>query len=567
MRRGVRKLLDHVPPLSQMRIRRDGLAGTRLTAVRQTPEGAHPGDLAWVIGKFRDPRPWIGALMSAVMISQPDITLTLDLEGVIREASVGSGFADEFTRPWIGRPWADTVTGTGGANVRRMLEEARAGGVSAFGQVTQRFPSGRESPVEYTTVRLGGAAGLIAVGKNLQAVIELQSRLLAAQQAREQDYWKLREIETRYRMLFDASNEAVLLIRVEQLRVLEANPSAIRALGLAPGQEFLPELAPAEREPFRALLARVRELGRVPGILVHLGHERAPWFLRAQLFAAEPGPVFLLQLSPAGVGAAVPDTGLMPAAAGLRAEPGAMEPLIERLSDGVVVLDQQGLILRANSAFLDLVQAGAEAVVRGESLGRWLRQPGADLGVLMGMLHRNRTVRLFAGTLQGELGTDCAVEISAVGETDTNPRRILVLLRDVSCRLPGEPVNRRLALAHQENDQPMLPDPYAGWLREDGASDPAARMHGELPAEMIQRLGRTKLPELVKESARQIERRYIEAALDQAGGNRTVAADLLGLSRQSLYVKLARYGFDSAGEAGAAGEAGEPARLSEASAA
>ena len=45
-----------------------------------------------------------------------------------------------------------------------------------------------------TTVRLGGKAGLIAIGRNLQAVAELQSRLIAAQQAMEQEYWKLREV-------------------------------------------------------------------------------------------------------------------------------------------------------------------------------------------------------------------------------------------------------------------------------------------------------------------------------------------------------------------------------------
>ena len=85
--------------------------------------------------------------------------------------------------------------------------------------------------MEYTTVRLGGKAGLIAIGRNLQAVAELQSRLIAAQQAMEQEYWKLREVETRYRLLFDASNEAVLLLKADTLRIMEANPAAIRAAG------------------------------------------------------------------------------------------------------------------------------------------------------------------------------------------------------------------------------------------------------------------------------------------------------------------------------------------------
>ena len=38
-----------------------------------------------------------------------------------------------------------------------------------------------------------------------------------------------------------------------------------------------------------------------------------------------------------------------------------------------------------------------------------------------------------------------------------------------------------------------------------------------------------------------VEMHYVKAALDLAGGNRTAAAEMLGLSRQSLYTKLKRY--------------------------
>ena len=40
-----------------------------------------------------------------------------------------------------------------------------------------------------------------------------------------------------------------------------------------------------------------------------------------------------------------------------------------------------------------------------------------------------------------------------------------------------------------------------------------------------------------------IERLCIETALELTGNNRASAAELLGLSRQSLYVKLRRYGL------------------------
>jgi DNA-binding NtrC family response regulator len=49
-----------------------------------------------------------------------------------------------------------------------------------------------------------------------------------------------------------------------------------------------------------------------------------------------------------------------------------------------------------------------------------------------------------------------------------------------------------------------------------------------------------------------IERLSIEAALKITGDNRASAAEMLGLSRQSLYVKLRRYGMMDAEALGVA---------------
>ncbi len=42
----------------------------------------------------------------------------------------------------------------------------------------------------------------------------------------------------------------------------------------------------------------------------------------------------------------------------------------------------------------------------------------------------------------------------------------------------------------------------------------------------------------------QVERRYIEHVLERSGGNRTLAAKILGLDRKTLYRKLKTYGMD-----------------------
>ena len=64
---------------------------------------------------------------------------------------------------------------------------------------------------------------------------------------------------------------------------------------------------------------------------------------------------------------------------------------------------------------------------------------------------------------------------------------------------------------------------------------------------MTEQIGKTPLRKLVRNTVGVVERYYVKSALELADGNRTVAAELLGLSRQSLYAKLNRYGLDGGG--------------------
>jgi transcriptional regulator PpsR len=267
-------------------------------------------------------------------------------------------------------------------------------------------------------------------------------------------------------------------------------------------------------DAFQTMLARVREHGRTPGIIVHLGPNRTPWVTRATLMVSEPGPVFLLQLAPT-----------MPALSdAVRADPVPVDTLLERLPDGFVAIDPDGTIRRANGAFLDLVQVGAEGTVVGQSLGRWLGMPGADLSALLAGVQRHRTVRLFATRIQGELGLETDVEVAAAGNTDIRPRILGVVIRDTGRRVPSG-----------LDDVQQAEAPLASTI-----------------AAMSGKVGRTPLLQLVREATSAVERHYIEEALELAAGNRTAAAEILGLSRQSLYVKLNRYAMDGASLAAAA---------------
>jgi transcriptional regulator PpsR len=426
-------------------------------------------------------------------MARPDITLTMDFDGVIMEAAPSEALSDERLDVWRGLPWGDTVDPHIAEQVAQSIEYIRKTGASSCFQVKQRFPSGRELAIEYTTVSLGKSAGFIAVGKNIQAISDLQSRLLLAQQARERDYWKIREIETRYRLLFDATNEAVLSVRAADLHIVEANLAATNLLGLQPGAEFSPDLQPRDHLAFKNLLEKVRERGRAPGIVLHLGPAADPWSLRVSLMNSDAGTFYLFQIAPIVAAAAFSE----------RKGPLSADDLVQRLPEGFVVVDRRGVVLRANNAFLDLSQIGTESATLGQNMRRWLSQPGADISVLLALVQKHGSVRLMSTKLCGELGSTADVEISAVGNKDSEPDYVGMLIRDVTARSRPEPG-----------------EIFVGEPNGDGD---------------------TSLEHLVRASTEAIERQSIAAALEKAAGNRTAAAKILGLSRQSLHTKLNKY--------------------------
>ncbi len=428
---------------------------------------------------------------------EPDITLSLDVNAVITDVSVSNTVSGEFVQSWLGRPWIETVANSGIEKARRSLSDARDGGVSAFRRILQRFPSGLELPIEYTTVRLCSGAGLISVGRNLQSSSELQSRLIAAQQAMERDYWKLREAETRYRLLFDASNDAVLILNSEDFRVVDANPAAIRALSLTRGWDFLNEITPRERGAFRDMLGRVSESGRTAGGVFHIGADGSPWILRPSLMSDDAAMFYMLQLASVAESRPVQVSSM---------ESAGLASLVQAMPDGFIVLDRAGVILAANPSFLRIIEMTNDDSVVGRRLDRWLGRGEDDLDALLSGLRRHGAVRLFSTTLRGENGGRVEVEISAGGDADEDPAYVSVVVREPARRVPAE---SRLA-------GPALPP------LDDGE---------------------TPLKTLVQSAVAVVERHYVETALRFTDGNRTAAAERLGVSRQSLYAKLSRYGL------------------------
>jgi transcriptional regulator PpsR len=120
-------------------------------------------------------------------------------------------------------------------------------------------------------------------------------------------------------------------------------------------------------------------------------------------------------------------------------------------------------------------------------------------------------MRLFATRMVNELGVQIPVEISTTWLQSTGVPAMVFLIRDTS-RVDA--------------------------LRSGGVGlgDDGARPIMDL-------VGSTTLKEIVAETTDVVEKMCIETAVELTNNNRVAAAEMLGLSRQSLYVKLRKYGL------------------------
>ncbi len=426
-----------------------------------------------------------------------DITLIIDDAGLILDASANPNEFPGFGE-WIGRNWFDTVTVESRPKIMEMLAGARKKQTQHWRQVNHTGEDG-DTPVRYTIIPSGTTGRNIAFGRDLREAAAVQQRLLQAQQSLERDYMQMRRLEARYRMLFDLSSEPTIVAAADGFRIREANPAAYRLLAAQVGSlensKLLAQFDRGSREALIAYFGSALTSGTMTPFKARLHDRGVSVTLQANGFR-EYGEQFLL--------IRFADT----------ATPAATErsialDVIETMPDAFVLVDQARAIVAANIAFVELVGAASVQQLTGRPLDDYVGRPGIDLDLVDGQLAKHGSARNVA---------------TVVGANETNP---------------GEPVELSAV-------RTVGTDPHTGYvIRQIGRRlrdlEPVLQDRTRSVEQLTELVGRMSLKDIVRESTDLIERLCIEAALTYTSDNRASAAEILGLSRQSLYSKLHRY--------------------------
>jgi transcriptional regulator PpsR len=462
-----------------------------------------------VARSFNSPRDLFSGLgaesLAALMTANSFLSVVLSPAGEV----VDVAYADPSLKAWgvdgwIGRKWNTTVAADSRAKIDALLAEAERASPTRARQVNHPGATGEDLPVSYHVLSLDGARSRIAFGTDLRPMSAMQQRLVSAQVEMEKDYRKLRDIESRYRMLFNFSVEPLLVVDGRSLKILEANQGAAELLarpidkltGLSVGAVFARDDQSLALDALRAVETRAR-----PATFAArpLGSEQR-LSVRATPFREFGRTNLLLRLADGAASEPFPGADSHMAAAA------------QSLPDGVVVVNGEATILEANPAFLELIRVMALDLVEDRQLDNWLGGSGVDVQVLMANLREHGTMRRFSSVIRDELGGRGTVEVSAAKFSGRGGPLFGLAIREV----------------------PLAEAMQAGLA---GQGPNAA-------AQLIELVGRVPLKNLVRDTADIIEKLCIEAALRLTDNNRASAADMLGLSRQSLYMKLRRYGIE-----------------------
>lgn len=446
----------------------------------------------------------LGSLDSAVaqrvVAAGGDVALVIDREGVICDLAVSSeAIARDGADTWLDRRWTDTVTLDSKKKVDALLRDAMRSGPPRWREVNQVTPTQTSLMMRFTAVDAGREGQVIAIGRDDRTTAAIQQRLVEAQQAMERDYSRIRDAEFRYRQLFQMSGEAVLVVDAVSRKIVEANPAAQTLIGgKAPliGEAFVRIFAPASQDDAAALLTVVQSSAKAPPADVRLSGAHRAYLVSASLFRQDRASQFLVRLAAAD---------RAPSAATGGPD---LKAVVERIPDAFVMTDESLRILIANDAFLDLSRIGAHDQAAGQALTTFLGRAGLERNILIDTLKAHGSVRNFATLLRTPYDEQEDVEVSAVAVPGP----------ELHYGFTFRTVSRRL----DDRTQPS----------------PELRRSVEKLTELV---GRVTLKELVQETTDLVERLCIEAALQLSKDNRASAAEILGLSRQSLYAKLHRF--------------------------
>ncbi|WP_370398901.1 transcriptional regulator PpsR [Sulfitobacter sp. JB4-11] len=444
-------------------------------------------------------------IVSEIISRIADLALVLSSSGIVLGVLSNPNFKMHAgVSRWEGQPLRDHLTVESLPKFEdRFAEFLNGKGGMVRPVELNHIASGtqQEFPMRYSFHQIGTDGAILLLGQDLRPIAEMQQQLVAAQIALEKDYEAQREYETRLRVLMAATDRGTLFVTLSRGEIVDCNPAAMALLDKQRGDLVGATMAdmlevPGEPRMIEAL-TRIAS-SQSGGDVVVRTPDGQTLNMRPTLFRTTGEHMLLCQI--------MDEEGV-----GIRSDAldEQLSGLFERSTDGIVFVSRSGQILSANDAFLRLTDAVHAQAVKGRALTDFLGRGSVDFNVIAENATRTGAMRLYATRIIGEHGVEVPVEVSTARLTGAKEPVFAMVIRDAS----------RAEMVRKSSQQ---------------ITDVDMRS-------VIELIGSQTLKGIVAKTTDVIEKMCIETAVELTSNNRVAAAEMLGLSRQSLYVKLRKY--------------------------
>jgi len=451
--------------------------------------------------------PLIGPdMLGEIIAKASDISIVISEAGTVLSVLINpehQGFGEVSN--WEGRDIRDFLTPESIPKLEAQLERfmVEADDIRAI-ELNHSDSDTFGFPVRYTFQAIGPDGAILMLGRDLRPIAEMQQQLVKAQIALERDYEAQREYDTRFRVLMDVTNEAFVFVSQTSGRIVEINAEAAALFGGSiedlRGASFAQEFEGRRKSEVVSGLVSIAISEGQPPLELTTRRARRSVLAKPTAFRAAGERMLIVRLSSSEDEEAVADD--------LTEN---LSALYQEGAEAIVFTDADGLVRSANESFLNLIDAPHLTRIKGRSLGDFFVRGAVDLKVLVENAKRVGQMRIYATKLASEYGSQIAVEISATWLDDQRNPAIVFVIRDTS--------------------------------RAEAVRKTKAAINDEGVRSVMELVGSASLKEIVSETNDVVEKMCIETAVELTRNNRVAAAEMLGLSRQSLYVKLRKYGL------------------------
>ena len=436
-----------------------------------------------------------------VILRASDISLLIDTAGLILEVIYNTENKNLGNiEHWRTRNIREFITKESGIKLEELLNLSSSENEKIEKDIIQLNHiknGGEDFPIQYSIHPTGVNNQILLFGRDLTQIAQAQQELMKTQLKFEREYDRYRSFDTKYRVILEQCGSAFIIVdETGQLIDFNKKASAITERTDL-NQIMLEDLF--DQGTSIDMLNELEALNKSTTSNVFslkLRETNKDLQLKGTFFRSNDGVHTLIRLSSPSI-----------KRASLSKEKVYLSDLYQKTSDAFVFIDEVGKIVDTNESFLILTENPNIDEVVGRPFSDFLRNSDTDLKILTDNSKRLGKIRNYATDVITTFGSKIPVTISSTWVSNEDDDFYGFILRDSS----------NVEFEKQDDN-------------EKHSWEATTKLVGSAP-----------LKELVAQTGDIAERICLETALNLTNNNKVAAAELLSLSRQSLYVKLRKH--------------------------